>query len=170
MIITIVHQTRSAATLYIDHAGTGARNQCPHQVSRHWIALHCHSIISPCGHDCAHRLLSFHEIETELIDNLLTGWADIKQISNEIHSIHANPEKSEQEQSGKLISLAPKIPRWCRLLFFWWMKLDATSRDYYDDLALSVCLEREVDGVLPICRCIHWESELLEDARPSLPL
>ena len=139
------------------------QNQCPHQVSLHWITLHCHSIISPCNHDCAHRV-PFHEIETELLmDNSLTGWAEIKQISNEIHSIHLNPEKSEQ-QSGKLISLAPKIPRWCRLLFFWWMKLDK-SRDYS-----SVCLERdEVDGVVPICRCIHWESEV-EDSRPSLPL
>ena len=47
----------------------------------------------------------------------------VKQISDEIRSIQANPEKSEQ-QSGKLISLAPKIPRWCRLLFFRWMKRD----------------------------------------------
>jgi pyruvate/2-oxoglutarate dehydrogenase complex dihydrolipoamide acyltransferase (E2) component len=47
----------------------------------------------------------------------------VKQISDEIRSIQANPEKSEQ-QSGKLISLAPKIPRWCRLLFFQWMKRD----------------------------------------------
>lgn len=47
----------------------------------------------------------------------------VKQISNEIRSIQANPEKSKQ-QSGKLVSMAPKIPRWCRLLFFQWMKRD----------------------------------------------
>lgn len=47
----------------------------------------------------------------------------VKQISDEIRFIQANPERSEQ-QSGKLISLAPKIPRWCRLLFFRWMKRD----------------------------------------------
>ena len=47
----------------------------------------------------------------------------VKQISDEIRSIQANPEKSKQ-QSGKLVSMAPKIPRWCRLAVFGWMKRD----------------------------------------------
>jgi pyruvate/2-oxoglutarate dehydrogenase complex dihydrolipoamide acyltransferase (E2) component len=47
----------------------------------------------------------------------------VKQISDEIRSIQANPQKSEQ-QSGKLISMAVKIPRWCRLFFFRWVKRD----------------------------------------------
>jgi hypothetical protein len=44
----------------------------------------------------------------------------VREISDEIRSIQANPERSEQ--SGTLISLAPRLPRFVRLLFFWAVK------------------------------------------------
>ena len=47
----------------------------------------------------------------------------VKQISDEIRSIQENPEQSKQ-QSGKLVSIAPTIPRWFRLFFFGCMKQD----------------------------------------------
>lgn len=47
----------------------------------------------------------------------------VKQISDEIRSIQENPKQSKQ-QSGKLVSIAPKIPRWFRLLFFGCVKRD----------------------------------------------
>jgi len=44
----------------------------------------------------------------------------VRDISDEIRSIQASPEKSEQH--GALVTLAPRIPRFVRLLFFWAVK------------------------------------------------
>jgi pyruvate/2-oxoglutarate dehydrogenase complex dihydrolipoamide acyltransferase (E2) component len=44
----------------------------------------------------------------------------VHDISDEIRSIQAKPEKSEQ--SSTLVALAPRVPRFVRLLFFWAVK------------------------------------------------
>jgi pyruvate/2-oxoglutarate dehydrogenase complex dihydrolipoamide acyltransferase (E2) component len=44
----------------------------------------------------------------------------VRKISDEIRSIQANPERSEQQ--SKLIALAPRVPRFVRLFFFWAVK------------------------------------------------
>lgn len=44
----------------------------------------------------------------------------VRDISDEIRSIQANPERSEQH--GILVALAPRVPRFIRLLFFWAVK------------------------------------------------
>jgi pyruvate/2-oxoglutarate dehydrogenase complex dihydrolipoamide acyltransferase (E2) component len=44
----------------------------------------------------------------------------VREISDEIRSIQANPERSEQH--GTLVALAPRVPRFVRLLFFWVVK------------------------------------------------
>jgi pyruvate/2-oxoglutarate dehydrogenase complex dihydrolipoamide acyltransferase (E2) component len=45
----------------------------------------------------------------------------VKEITNEIRSIQENPGQSEQS-SGKMVKLAPKLPRWLRMWFFRWMQ------------------------------------------------
>jgi hypothetical protein len=44
----------------------------------------------------------------------------VRDMSDEIRSIQANPERSEQH--GTLVALAPRVPRFVRLLFFWAVK------------------------------------------------
>ena len=44
----------------------------------------------------------------------------VRDISDEIRSIQSNLERSEQQ--GKLVALAPRVPRFMRLLFFWGVK------------------------------------------------
>ena len=44
----------------------------------------------------------------------------VRNISDEIRSIQGDPEKSAQQ--GTLVALAPRIPRFVRLLFFWGVK------------------------------------------------
>jgi pyruvate/2-oxoglutarate dehydrogenase complex dihydrolipoamide acyltransferase (E2) component len=44
----------------------------------------------------------------------------VRDISAEIRSIQANPESSEQKNA--LVALAPRVPRFARLLFFWVVK------------------------------------------------
>jgi len=44
----------------------------------------------------------------------------IQEISDEIRGVKARPEESRQH--GKLVRLAPRLPRFVRLLFFWLMK------------------------------------------------
>jgi pyruvate/2-oxoglutarate dehydrogenase complex dihydrolipoamide acyltransferase (E2) component len=44
----------------------------------------------------------------------------VRDISDEIRSIQAAPERSEQH--GTLVALAPRVPRFARLLFFWAVK------------------------------------------------
>jgi pyruvate/2-oxoglutarate dehydrogenase complex dihydrolipoamide acyltransferase (E2) component len=44
----------------------------------------------------------------------------VRDISDEIRAIQAKPERSEQR--GALIALAPRVPRFMRLLFFWVVK------------------------------------------------
>lgn len=44
----------------------------------------------------------------------------VRDISAEIRSIQSSPDRSQQH--GKLIALAPKSPRFLRLLFFWILK------------------------------------------------
>jgi pyruvate/2-oxoglutarate dehydrogenase complex dihydrolipoamide acyltransferase (E2) component len=44
----------------------------------------------------------------------------VREISDEIRSIQAKPGQSEQH--GTLVSLAPRLPRFVRLLFFWIVK------------------------------------------------
>jgi pyruvate/2-oxoglutarate dehydrogenase complex dihydrolipoamide acyltransferase (E2) component len=82
--------------------------------------------------DWRRRLVVFHDvdvvtmIEPELgvvaIPHIIrnANRRTVREISDEIRSIQANPERSEQ--SGTLISLAPRLPRFVRLLFFWAVK------------------------------------------------
>lgn len=47
----------------------------------------------------------------------------VEEISAEIRSVQANPARSEQ-RSGRLVSLAPRLPRFIRMFFFWVLKKD----------------------------------------------
>ena len=49
-----------------------------------------------------------------------TNRRTILEISDEIRSVQANPGSSEQ--SGRLVAIAPRIPRFMRLLYFWVLK------------------------------------------------
>jgi hypothetical protein len=44
----------------------------------------------------------------------------VLEISDEIRSIQANPGSSEQ--SSRLVAIAPRIPRFMRILYFWVLK------------------------------------------------
>ncbi len=44
----------------------------------------------------------------------------VRQLSDEIRAIQAKPDSSAQQ--GKLVTLAPRFPRFVRLLFFWIVK------------------------------------------------
>ena len=44
----------------------------------------------------------------------------VREISDEIRSVQANPESSEQQST--LVALAPRVPRFVRLFFFWAVK------------------------------------------------
>lgn len=44
----------------------------------------------------------------------------VRDISDEIRAIQAQPESSEQQ--GALVRLAPRVPRFIRMLFFWVVK------------------------------------------------
>jgi pyruvate/2-oxoglutarate dehydrogenase complex dihydrolipoamide acyltransferase (E2) component len=78
------------------------------------------------------RLVVFHDVDVvtmiepergavaipHIIRN--TNRRTVLDISHEIRSIQAGPEQSEQ--SGRLVALAPRLPRFVRLLFFWAVK------------------------------------------------
>jgi pyruvate/2-oxoglutarate dehydrogenase complex dihydrolipoamide acyltransferase (E2) component len=78
------------------------------------------------------RLVVFHEVDVVVMIEAQSGGVAIPhmircanrksvlQISDEIRSIQADPQKSEQH--GGFVSLAPKIPRWLRMFFFWALK------------------------------------------------
>jgi pyruvate/2-oxoglutarate dehydrogenase complex dihydrolipoamide acyltransferase (E2) component len=75
-----------------------------------------------------HRLVLFHEVDVVTMIEPQPGAVAIphiirranektvREISDEIRSIQARPEKSEQH--GALVALAPRLPRFVRLLFF----------------------------------------------------
>ncbi len=44
----------------------------------------------------------------------------VRDISDEIRSVQANPQRSEQHST--LVALAPRVPRFARLFFFWAVK------------------------------------------------
>lgn len=44
----------------------------------------------------------------------------VREISDEIRAIQARPEKSAQQ--SRLVALAPRVPRFARLFFFWLIK------------------------------------------------
>ncbi len=78
------------------------------------------------------RLVIFHEVDVVTLIEPEKGAVAIphiiraangktvREISDEIRSIQSHPEKSEQH--GRLVALAPHIPRSARLLFFWALK------------------------------------------------
>ena len=59
----------------------------------------------------------------------------VRDISDEIRSIQASPEKSEQQ--GALVRLAPRIPRFLRLIFF---RVVKRSPHWFKDLQGTVVL------------------------------
>ena len=82
--------------------------------------------------DWRRRLVVFHDVDEVKMIEPQPGAVAIphiirsanrksaRDISNEIRSIQSNPDKSEQH--GKLIALAPKLPRFVRLFAFWMLK------------------------------------------------
>jgi pyruvate/2-oxoglutarate dehydrogenase complex dihydrolipoamide acyltransferase (E2) component len=82
--------------------------------------------------DWRRRLIVFHDVDVVTMIEPEPGKVAIPHIirqanrrsvgdiSDEIRSIQARPERSEQH--GVLVSLAPRIPRFARLLFFWAVK------------------------------------------------
>ena len=78
------------------------------------------------------RLIVFHDVDVvTLIEPELGKVAiphiirnanrrTVREISTEIRSIQASPESSEQNSA--LVALAPRVPRFVRLLFFWTVK------------------------------------------------
>jgi pyruvate/2-oxoglutarate dehydrogenase complex dihydrolipoamide acyltransferase (E2) component len=82
--------------------------------------------------DWRRRLIVFHDVDVVTMIEPEPGAVAIPHIirnanrrtvlelSDEIRSIQAGPETSEQQ--GALVALAPWIPRFTRLLFFWAVK------------------------------------------------
>jgi pyruvate/2-oxoglutarate dehydrogenase complex dihydrolipoamide acyltransferase (E2) component len=82
--------------------------------------------------DWRRRLVVFHDVDVVTMIEPEPGAVAIphiirkanhktvRQISDEIRSVQANPETSEQQ--GPLVALAPRVPRFVRLLFFWALK------------------------------------------------
>ena len=82
--------------------------------------------------DWRRRLVVFHDVDvvtmvehqpgTVAIPHIVrqANRKTIQEISDEIRLIKAHPEHSGQH--GGLLSLAPKVPRFLRLLFFWVIK------------------------------------------------
>ena len=82
--------------------------------------------------DWRRRLVVFHDVDVVTmiepkpgavaIPHIIrsTNRKSVSDISHEIRSIQSNPDKSQQH--GKLIALAPKMPRFLRLFFFWILK------------------------------------------------
>jgi pyruvate/2-oxoglutarate dehydrogenase complex dihydrolipoamide acyltransferase (E2) component len=78
------------------------------------------------------RLVLFHDVDVVTLIEPQPGAVAIphiirranhktvQDISDEIRSIQSHPEKSEQH--GPLVALAPRLPRFVRLLFFWILK------------------------------------------------
>ncbi len=78
------------------------------------------------------RLVVFHDVDVVTMIEPQAGAVAIphiirhangrtvRDISDEIRSIQASPQKSEQNRT--LVALAPRVPRFARLLFFWAVK------------------------------------------------
>lgn len=83
--------------------------------------------------DWRRRLIVFHDVDVVTMIEPEPGAVAIPhiirnanrrtvhEISDEIRSIQASPERREQHY-GTLVALAPRIPRFGRLLFFWAVK------------------------------------------------
>jgi pyruvate/2-oxoglutarate dehydrogenase complex dihydrolipoamide acyltransferase (E2) component len=82
--------------------------------------------------DWRRRLVVFHDVDVVTmiepakdrvaIPHIIRRANDrtVRDISDEIRAIQAQPEKSEQR--GALVRLAPRVPRFVRMLFFWVVK------------------------------------------------
>jgi pyruvate/2-oxoglutarate dehydrogenase complex dihydrolipoamide acyltransferase (E2) component len=82
--------------------------------------------------DWRHRLVVFHDVDVVTMIEAQAGAVaiphiirnanrrSVRDISDEIRSIQTQPGKSEQH--GGLVALAPRIPRFARLFFFWAVK------------------------------------------------
>jgi pyruvate/2-oxoglutarate dehydrogenase complex dihydrolipoamide acyltransferase (E2) component len=82
--------------------------------------------------DWRRRLIVFHDVDVVTMIEPEPGAVAIphiirnanrrtvRDISDEIRSIQADPERSEQH--GTIVALAPRVPRFVRLLFFWVVK------------------------------------------------
>lgn len=82
--------------------------------------------------DWRRRLVVFHDVDvvtmiepepgTVAIPHIIrsANRRTVQDISDEIRAVQANPNSSEQH--GRLVALAPRIPRFARLLFFWAVK------------------------------------------------
>lgn len=82
--------------------------------------------------DWRRRLIVFHDVDVvTMIESELDKVAvphiirnanrrTVRDISDEIRSIQTHPGKSGQQ--GALVTLAPRVPRFMRLLFFWIVK------------------------------------------------
>jgi pyruvate/2-oxoglutarate dehydrogenase complex dihydrolipoamide acyltransferase (E2) component len=82
--------------------------------------------------DWRRRLVVFHDVDVVTMIEPERGAVAIphiirnasrrtvRDISDEIRSIQASPKESEQ--AGTLIALAPRVPRFARLFFFWALK------------------------------------------------
>jgi pyruvate/2-oxoglutarate dehydrogenase complex dihydrolipoamide acyltransferase (E2) component len=93
------------------------------------------------------RLVVFHDVDVVTMIEPTPGAVAIPHIirsanrrsvgdiSDEIRSVQADPGRSRQ--SGGLIALAPRIPRFLRLLFFWALK---KNPHWYRRLAGTVVL------------------------------
>jgi pyruvate/2-oxoglutarate dehydrogenase complex dihydrolipoamide acyltransferase (E2) component len=78
------------------------------------------------------RLVVFHDVDVVTMIEPKAGAVAIphiiraanrrtvREISDEIRSVQAHPDRSEQR--GRLVTLAPHVPRFARLLFFWVLK------------------------------------------------
>jgi pyruvate/2-oxoglutarate dehydrogenase complex dihydrolipoamide acyltransferase (E2) component len=82
--------------------------------------------------DWRRRLVIFHDVDVVTmiepepgavaIPHILrdANHKSVRQLSDEIRAVQANPATSAQH--GKLVALAPRLPRFVRLLFFWIVK------------------------------------------------
>jgi pyruvate/2-oxoglutarate dehydrogenase complex dihydrolipoamide acyltransferase (E2) component len=82
--------------------------------------------------DWRRRLVVFHDVDVVTMVEPESGAVAIphiirnanrrtvREISDEIRSIQAKPDRSEQR--GTLVALAPRVPRFVRLFFFWAVK------------------------------------------------
>ena len=80
------------------------------------------------------RLVVFHDVDVATLIEPAPGRAAIPhiireanrkpvaEVSREIRSIQSRPERSPQ--SGRLVRLAPRLPRWVRMLFYRLLMLD----------------------------------------------
>jgi hypothetical protein len=90
----------------------------------------------------------------------------VLQISDEIRSIQAQPASSAQ--AGRFVKLAPRLPRFVRLLFFRILKLNP---HWFKQMAGTVvvtsvaCLARAVVGGSVSCQRIIWASPWAGSAR-----